>query len=119
MREPLSLRKAAEVIKSATRGSGKLLILPHCQEELAADGFDVNDLLAAVRAGAVFAVEEEHGAWRYKLQGPPVDQSLSKDVVIVFEIDIGGENPAIAITAFSVKARGARSVTRPALSPES
>lgn len=96
---PRSLREAGEAIKGALRG-GSLIVTKHAQDELADDGFDMNDLNYAIRLGRV--VREDDAQDRYRMEGPLVDHELGKKVGIIFAA-YNDDNRVLVITVFKVR----------------
>lgn len=108
----LSAREAARRLKAAAQPGGNLLILSHAQKEMVADGFNLNDVLSAIREGRVTRAEPNpRGRYRYTIEGPPVDRHSGLNVAIVFELKT--ESRAVVVTCFKVRAATMRRRPRP------
>jgi hypothetical protein len=107
LEEELSAREAAERLKAAAKFTGGLIVTAHAQREMRADGFDMNDLLSAIREGSVTGTEPTpRGEIRYRFEGPPVDRESGENVAIVFALK--GARRVVVITCFKTPARPRR-----------
>lgn len=76
----------------------------HARRALRDDGLDVLDLLSAAQTGAVTRVEPEGIAWRYRIEGRPVDLRPGWLLAAIFEIE-EEEGGVVVITCFEVRSR--------------
>jgi hypothetical protein len=75
---------AVDTVIKQSVGLGILFPTKHALDELANDGYDLNDARNAIRKGKLVAIEGR----RYRWHGPPVDDP-SRTIELVLEIDAG------------------------------
>lgn len=91
------MARSAEDAARIIRNSLRLRLIqpsPYCQGRLLDRGLDMNDVMNAIRHGALLAIEDE----RYRWCGPVVDDG-AKTIEVVFEIDEGEAVTVITVFA--------------------
>ena len=97
----LSPRRAIEAIRAALEVGG-LVPTRHSIESMALRRLDMNDVHNAIQKGHVQNVElGKYGEYEYRVVGPPVDESSTKDLAAI--IGIKTYEKSVLITCFSVE----------------